>query len=185
LNFSVAFFKKKFIFFSAGFSSKLVLQVLRSWWSDPAAVTLVLYSLRELASALSLQWIFFFCCGPLAWTAVVWNKHWQAGRQACTQARRKPGRALVFWLSNLCWTFQMVDQADHHDITVDLSDQRVCARSQFTDGRFICVPARPAPPSSSTLFYLLVLAKQSVSNNGCVLPAACCTTPDCWLLDFY
>jgi hypothetical protein len=53
----------------------------------------------------------------------------------------------------------MVDQADHHDITVDLSDQRVCAKSQLIDGRLIYVPARPAPPSPSTLFDLLVLAK--------------------------
>jgi hypothetical protein len=79
----------------------------------------------------------------------------------------------------------MVDQADHHDITVDLSYQRVCARSQLTDGRFIYVPARPAPPSPSTLFDLLVLAKQSVSNGECVLPVACCTTLARWLLDVY
>ncbi len=79
----------------------------------------------------------------------------------------------------------MVDQADHHDITVDLSDQRVCARSQLIDGRLIYVPARPAPPSSSTLFDLLVLAKQSVSNGECVLPTAGCRTPSRWLLDFY
>ncbi len=79
----------------------------------------------------------------------------------------------------------MVDQADHHDIGVDLSDQRVCARSQLIDGRLICVPARPTPPSPSTLFDLVVLAKQSVSNGECVLPAASCTTPDRWLLDFY
>jgi hypothetical protein len=79
----------------------------------------------------------------------------------------------------------MVDQANHHDITVDLSDQRVCARSQLIDGRLIYVPAWPAPPSPSTLFDLLVLAKQSVSNGECVLPAACCTTPSPWLLDFY
>jgi hypothetical protein len=79
----------------------------------------------------------------------------------------------------------MVDQADHHDIAVDLSDQRVCAKSQLTDGRLICVPTRPAPPSPSTLFDLLVLAKQSVSNGRCVLPVACCTTPDRWVLDFY
>jgi hypothetical protein len=79
----------------------------------------------------------------------------------------------------------MVDQTYHHDITVDLSDQHVCARSQLTDGRLIYVPARLAPPSLSTLFDLLVLAKQSVSNGECVLPAACCTTPSPWLLDFY
>jgi hypothetical protein len=79
----------------------------------------------------------------------------------------------------------MVDQADHHDITVDLSDQRVCARSQLINGRFIYVPARPAPPSPSTLFDLLVFAKQSVSNGECVLLAACCTIPSCWLLNFY
>jgi hypothetical protein len=53
----------------------------------------------------------------------------------------------------------MVDQADHHDIAVDLSDQRVCARSQLTDGQLICVPVRPAPPSPSTFFGLLELAK--------------------------
>jgi hypothetical protein len=76
----------------------------------------------------------------------------------------------------------MVDQADHHDITVDLSDQRVRARSQLTDSRLTCVPARPSP---STLFDLLVLAQQSVSNGDCVLPAAGCTTPSRWLLDFY
>jgi hypothetical protein len=86
-------FKFIFHFFSAGFSFKLVLQVLRSWWSDPAAVPLVLYSLRELASALSFQWIFFFFCyGPLAWTAVIWNKHWQAGTQAHRHARSQAGR---------------------------------------------------------------------------------------------
>ncbi len=79
----------------------------------------------------------------------------------------------------------MVDQADHHDITMDLSDQRVCAISQLTDGRLIYVPAWPAPPSPSTLFDLLVLAKQSVSNDECVLLATCCTTPSRWLLDFY
>ncbi len=79
----------------------------------------------------------------------------------------------------------MVDQVNHHDITVDLFDQRVCARSQLIDGRLIYVPARPAPPSPSTLFELLVLAKQSVSNGECVLPAACCTTLSHWLLDFY
>ncbi len=79
----------------------------------------------------------------------------------------------------------MVDQVDPHDIAMDLSSQRVCARSQLTDGRLICVPVRPAPPSPSTLFDLLVLAKQSVSNGGCVLPAPCCTTLDRWLLDFY
>ncbi len=79
----------------------------------------------------------------------------------------------------------MVDQADHHDITVDLFYQRVCARSQLIDGRLIYVPARPAPPSPSTLFDLLVLAKQSVSNDKCVLPAACCITPSRWFLDFY
>jgi hypothetical protein len=79
----------------------------------------------------------------------------------------------------------MVDQADHHDITVDLSHQRVCARSQLTDSRLTCVPARPAPPSPCTLFDLLVLAQQSVSNGDCVLPAAGCTTPSRWLLDFY
>jgi hypothetical protein len=73
----------------------------------------------------------------------------------------------------------MVDQADHHDIMVDLSDQRVCARSQLTDSRLTCVPAR------STLFDLLVLAQQSVSNGDCVLPAAGCTTPTRWLPDFY
>jgi hypothetical protein len=79
----------------------------------------------------------------------------------------------------------MVDQANHHDITVDLSNQHVCARSQLIDGRLIYVLARPAPPSPSTLFDLLVLAKQSVSNGECVLPIACCTTPSRWLLDFY
>ncbi len=79
----------------------------------------------------------------------------------------------------------MMDQANHHDIAVDLSDQRVCARSQLTDGRLICVPARPAPPSPSTLFDILLFAKYCVSNGGCVLPAACCTTPDRCLLDFY
>jgi hypothetical protein len=79
----------------------------------------------------------------------------------------------------------MVDQADHHDITMDLSDQRVCARSQLIDGRLIYVPARPTPPSPSTLFDLLVLAKQRVSNGKCVLPATCYTTPSHWLLDFY
>jgi len=79
----------------------------------------------------------------------------------------------------------MVDQADDHDITVDLSDQCARARSQLIDGRLIYVPARLAPPSPSTLFDLLVLAKQNVSNGECVLPAACYTTPSRWLLDFY
>jgi len=79
----------------------------------------------------------------------------------------------------------MVDQVDHHDIMVDLSNQRVCARSQLINGRLIYVPARLAPPSPSTLFDLLVLAKQNVSNGECVQPAACYTTPSRWLLDFY
>ncbi len=177
-------FKFIFHFFSAGFSSKLVLQVLRSWWSDPTAVPLVLYSLWELASAIFLVNLLLLLLWPVGLNCCD-LKRTLVGRLAGTQAHRKPGRAPVFWLWNLCWTFQMLDQADHHDITVDLSDQRVCAKSQLTDGRLIYVPARLAPPSPSTLFDLLVLAKQSVSNGKCVLPVACCTTPAHWLLDFY
>ncbi len=57
---------------------------------------LVLYSLWELDNAFSLQWIFFFfCCGSLAWTAVIWNKHWQASRHIGTQEARQGASLLI------------------------------------------------------------------------------------------